>query len=65
MKIELELTNEEAHLIHTFIRRSIFEQFFRNMAEAGDTKEEAENRTYATIHAMEKIRNAIDKANKK
>lgn len=62
MQIELELTDLEARLIHTFIRRAIYEQFYRNMAEAGDTKEEAENRTYNTIHAMEKIRNAIEEA---
>jgi hypothetical protein len=59
MKIELELTDQEARLIHTFIRRSIYEQYFRNMAEAGDTEEEAKNRTYDAIQAVEKIRNAI------
>jgi len=62
MKIELELTDREASLIHTFIRRSIYEQFLRNMTEASDTKEEAENRTYDTIHAVEKIRTAIEEA---
>lgn len=59
MTIELELSDREAILIHTFIRRSIYEQYLRNMAEAGDTPEETENRTYSTIHAMEKIRTAI------
>ena len=62
MKIELELTDQEASLIHTCIRRAIYEQFYRNMAEAGDTKEEAENRTYKTIYAMDKIKNAIAEA---
>lgn len=65
MKIEIELTERQANLIHTFIRRSIYEQFYRNMAEAGDTKEEAENRTYDTIHAVELIRTAIEEARNK
>lgn len=65
MKIELELTDQEASLIHTFLRRAIYEQFYRNMAEAGDTKEEATNRTYSTIYAMDKIRNAIAEARNK
>ena len=61
MKIELELTEQEARLIHTCLRRSIYEQYFRNMAEAGDTKKQAENRTYSTIYAFDKIRTAIEK----
>lgn len=65
MKIEIELTDRQASLIHTFIRRSIYEQFYRNMAEASDTKEEAENRTYDTIHAVELIRTAIEEARNK
>ena len=64
MKIELELTDQEAHLIHTFIRRSYYEQFLRNMTEASDTKEDAEARTYATIRAVEKIKTAIANAKK-
>lgn len=65
MKIKLELTEEEAHLIHTFIRRSIYEQYLRNMTEANDTQEEAENRVYKTVSAMHRIKSAIEKANKK
>lgn len=62
MKIELELTDQEASLIHTFIRRTIFEDYIRPMAEACDTKEQTTDRVYKTINAMEKIRNAIVEA---
>lgn len=61
MKITINLTNEEAHLIHTMIRRSIFEQYLRNMQEAGDTVEKAKDRAYNTIYAMNKIKKAIEK----
>ena len=33
--LSVELTKREASLIHTFIRRSIFEQYERNMNEVG------------------------------
>lgn len=62
MKIELKLTDQEASLIHTFIRRTIFEDYIRPMAEACDTRDQTNNRVYDTIHAMEKIRNAIVEA---
>lgn len=60
MKIQLELTDTEAHLIHTFIRRSIFEQYQRNMQECGDTEEKSIDRAYATINAFTTIRDAIE-----
>lgn len=60
MKIELELTDKEAQLIHTFIRRSCFEQYARNMDEAGASKEETETRAYDTIAAFAGIRDAIE-----
>jgi hypothetical protein len=60
MKIELELTEKEAKLIHTFIRRSCFEQYARNMDEAGASKEETESKAYATIEAFAGIRDAIE-----
>lgn len=59
MKLEIELTDREASLIHTFIRRSLYEQYFRNMTEAGDTKEKAEDRAYETINAMGRLGQAI------
>lgn len=62
MKVELELTEKEARLIHTFIRRSSFEQYERNMAEAGDKDEESKTRAYDTISAFAGIRDAIEGA---
>ncbi len=59
MKVVLELTERESSLIRTFIRRSIFEQYERNMREAGDTDEQAKNRAYETIEAFASIRDAL------
>lgn len=58
--LSVELTKREASLIHTFIRRSIFEQYERNMNEAGDTDEQTKNRAYETIEAFASIRDAIE-----
>lgn len=60
MQITLELTETESKLIHTFIRRSIFEDYIRPMQESGDTKEQTTDRVYNNISAMEKIRTAIE-----
>ncbi len=60
MQITIELTEKESNLIHTFIRRTVFEDFIRPMQESGDTKEQTLNRVYETISAMQKIRNAIE-----
>jgi hypothetical protein len=62
MKIELDLTEKDARLIHTFIRRSIFEQYERNMDEAGATREQTQTKAYETISAFSEIRDAIEKA---
>lgn len=62
MKLEIDLTEKESRLIHTFIRRSDFEQYLRNMSEAGDTKDQAETRAYDTISAFTEIRDAIEGA---
>ena len=59
MKIKIELTQNQAALINTFIRRSIFEQFERNMFQCGDTREQTVNRAYETIEAFSIIRDAI------
>lgn len=58
--LSVELTKREASLIHTFIRRSIFEQYERNVNEAGDTDEQTKNRAYETIEAFASIRDAIE-----
>lgn len=60
--LSVELTKREASLIHTFIRRSIFEQYERNMNEAGDTDEQTKTRAYETIEAFASIRDAIEEA---
>lgn len=60
MQITIELTEKESNLIHTFIRRTVFEDFIRPMQESGDTKEQTLNRVYETISAMQKIRTAIE-----
>lgn len=62
MKITFDVTEREARLIHTFIRRSCFEQYYRNMSEAGDDLEKANNRAYDTINAFCSIRDAIEEA---
>ena len=58
--LSVELTKREASLIHTSIRRSIFEQYERNMNEAGDTDDQTKNRAYETIEAFASIRDAIE-----
>lgn len=58
--LSVELTDRESSLIHTFIRRSIFEQYERNMNEAGDTDDQTKNRAYETIEAFASIRDAIE-----
>lgn len=62
MKITFDVTEREARLIHTFLRRSYFEQYFQNMSEAGDDLEKANNRAYDTINAFCSIRDAIEEA---
>lgn len=62
MKITFDVTEREARLIHTFIRRSCFEQYYQNMSEAGDDLEKANNRAYDTINAFCAIRDAIEEA---
>ena len=59
-KIEIELTDLEAKWLHTFIRRSIFEDFIRAVDECGATKEDTENRIYEVESALGKIRNALE-----
>lgn len=61
MKITIDLTDKQAKLIHTCIRRQIFETYIQPMYEANDTKEDTENRIYDTIEAMYKIKDAIAK----
>ena len=65
MKIKIELTQNQAALINTFIRRSIFEQFERNMFQCGDTREQTVNRAYETIEAFSIIRDAITETTNK
>lgn len=60
MKIEIELTEREAFELHTFIRRSIFEDYIRAMAECNQTDEQTNDRVYEVIYALNKIRKGIE-----
>ena len=58
-EFKIMLTEEAARLICTFIRRSIFEQYERNMIEAGFTQEQNKQITYDTIDAFNDLREQI------
>lgn len=60
MKITIEITDKETKLIHTWIRRSIFEDYFIRIADCTMTEEQARNTTYDAIDAFSTIRNAIE-----
>lgn len=61
MKFEIELTEREAFELHTFIRRSIFEDYIRAMDECNQTQEQTNDRVYEVIYALNKIRKEIEK----
>lgn len=61
MEITVELTEREAHELHTFIRRSIFEDYIRAMDECNQTQEQTNDRVYEVIYALNKIRKEIEK----
>ena len=56
---KIRLNEKDARLICTFIRRSIFEQYERNMSEAGFTPEQNKQITYDTIEAFDDLREQI------
>lgn len=58
-EFKIMLTEKAARLICTCIRRSIFEQYKRNMSEAGFTPEHNTQITYDTIEAFTDLRDAI------
>ena len=60
IKLDITLTDREAKLVHTFIRRSIFEQYERNMTECGFSYQENQDRIYDTIGAFNAIQTAIE-----
>jgi len=51
-EFKIMLNKNDARLICTFIRRSIFEQYERNMSEAGFTPEQNNKIIYDTIEAF-------------
>ena len=51
-EFKIMLNKKKARLICTFIRRSIFEQYERNMSEAGFTPGQNKKITYDTIDAF-------------
>ena len=61
IEIEIELTQREAFELHTFIRRSIFEDYIRAMDECNQTQEQTNDRVYEVIYALNKIRKEIEK----
>lgn len=58
-EFKIMLNEKAARLICTFIRRSIFEQYERNMSEAGFTPEQNKQITYDTVEAFTDLREAI------
>lgn len=58
-EFKIMMTEKSARLICTFIRRSIFEQYERNMSEAGFTPEQNKQITYDTIDAFADLREQI------
>lgn len=58
-EFKIMMTGKSARLICTFIRRSIFEQYERNMSEAGFTQEQNKQITYDTIDAFNDLREQI------
>lgn len=61
MEIKIKLTDHEAHLIHTWIRRAIYEDIFKRIADCTMSEEKARDETYKTIDAFLEIRDAIEK----
>lgn len=60
MKITVDLTDLEAQNLHTFIRRSIFEDYIRAMSECNQSQEQTNDRVYEVIYALSKIRKEIE-----
>lgn len=58
-EFKIIMNEKAARLICTFIRRSIFEQYERNMSEAGFTPEQNKQITYDTVEAFTDLRAAI------
>lgn len=61
MEIKIKLTDHEAGLIHTWIRRSIYEDYYNRIADCNMNEEQARDETYNTINAFLEIRDAIEK----
>ena len=58
-EFKIMLSDKAARLICTFIRRSIFEQYERNMSECGFTPERNKQITYDTIYVFQNLREQI------
>ena len=61
MKFNINLSIDEARLIRLWIRRSIYEQYERNMNEAGLTKDETRNKSYDCISAFNTLDEELGK----
>lgn len=60
IELKLEFTEKELKLIHTWIRRSIWEDYLKRIEESGWTYEQIRNETEQCIMAFMEIRNAIE-----
>ena len=60
IELKLEFTEKELKLIHTWIRRSIWEDYLRRIAESGWTDEQIRNETEQCIMAFQEIQTAIE-----
>ena len=60
IELKIELTEKEMKLIHTWIRRSIWEDYLARIAECGWTDEQIRNETEQCIMAFAEIRHAIE-----
>lgn len=61
MEFKIKLSIEEARNIKTFINRTIYEQYERNMKDCYSTKAENDNRIADTIIAFEELRDQLQK----
>lgn len=59
MKFTINLSEKEAKLVCTWIRRSIWEDYEKRIEECGYNTEENRNRIYDTIGAFSSIRDKI------
>lgn len=55
VRIAIEFTDKEAKLIKTWIRRSIYEDYYKRVMECYKSEEENKNNAYDCLYAFQKI----------